>query len=124
MRQNFLTETVKEIASTEHTVGDIAFLGSSDGAWGCTWDEFKILADFCYDVGYGTAEIPGDFVIVFSDGSWLGRGEYDGSEWWCYYKAPGVPEQWKTITNLNSERAEYPYSSSVEQFQALKEQTA
>ena len=41
--------------------------------------------DFEYDNGYGSQELFGE--IIFKDGSWLERGEYDGSEWWSYKKA-------------------------------------
>jgi hypothetical protein len=52
-------------------------------------EEFnKILPrlDFEYNNGYGTQELFG--TVVFADGTWLTRGEYDGSEWWDYHKCP------------------------------------
>ena len=39
-----------------------------------------------YDDGYGGQELYG--TIVFNDGTWLERGEYDGSEWWAYKNTP------------------------------------
>lgn len=39
-----------------------------------------------YDSGYGLQELFGD--VVFKDGTWLSRGEYDGSEWWHYNIKP------------------------------------
>lgn len=39
-----------------------------------------------YDSGYGSQELYG--TIVFTDNSWLERGEYDGSEWWEDYSLP------------------------------------
>jgi len=42
--------------------------------------------NFEYDSGYGSQEVYG--TIVFKDGSWLERGEYDGSEWWDYKSCP------------------------------------
>jgi len=42
--------------------------------------------DFEYDDGYGSQELFG--VVVFKDGTWLDREEYDGSEWWDYRKCP------------------------------------
>ena len=40
-----------------------------------------------------------DGYIVFEDGTWLSREEYDGSEWWRYNKAPDEPDipEGKTI---------------------------
>ncbi len=41
-----------------------------------------------YDSGYGRQEVDG--TIVFKDGTWLSRGEYDGSEWWEYNFKPSI----------------------------------
>lgn len=52
-------------------------------------DEFSFLetlASIDYDNGYGGQELFG--TIVFKDGTWLERGEYDGSEWWEHRKFP------------------------------------
>lgn len=46
----------------------------------------EILASIDYDNGYGSQELFG--TIVFKDGTWLERGEYDGSEWWEHHKLP------------------------------------
>lgn len=46
-------------------------------------DFFRSL-NFEYDKGYGCQFVYG--VIVFNDGTWMSRGEYDGSEWWEYKK--------------------------------------
>lgn len=47
--------------------------------------EIKIN-DLNYDDGYGGQELHG--IIVFKNGTWLERGEYDGAEWWEYKKTP------------------------------------
>jgi len=52
-------------------------------------DELKFLDtlnSINYDNGYGGQELFG--TIVFKDGTWLERGEYDGSEWWEHRKLP------------------------------------
>ena len=41
-----------------------------------------IPTDLIYSAGYGGQELYG--FILFKDGTWLERGEYDGSEWWEY----------------------------------------
>ena len=43
-------------------------------------EEFLNSLDFVYNNGYGTDYIGG--TVMLSDGSWLERREYDGSEWW------------------------------------------
>lgn len=42
-----------------------------------------------YD-GFGAQELFG--TVVFKDGSWLTRGEYDGSEWWERHLLPVEPD--------------------------------
>lgn len=43
-----------------------------------------------YCDGFGTQELSG--TIMLSDGTWLERGEYDGSEWWEHRKPPTKPD--------------------------------
>lgn len=50
----------------------------------------KTLQGIEYDAGYGLQQLFG--VVVFKDGSWLSRGEYDGSEWWEHNKCPKEPD--------------------------------
>lgn len=101
---NLLSDTTTAINSTGHAPIDIAFIGSADGSYGCTWDEFQKLADFEYDSGYGSAEVPHDLIVIFSDGTHLSRGEYDGSEWWDYNEQPSVPDSYIPIVNLQLRR--------------------
>lgn len=49
----------------------------------------EIMKTIDYDDGYGTQEVEG--YIVFKDGTWLSRGEYDGSEWWVFNSIPKEP---------------------------------
>ena len=54
-------------------------------------EQFKKDMNFEYDSGYGTMELSG--TIWLKDGTWLTRGEYDGSEWWDYHSLPEMPER-------------------------------
>lgn len=42
--------------------------------------------NFEYYNGYGTMYLDG--YVWFTDGTWLERREYDGSEWWHHVKRP------------------------------------
>ncbi len=42
--------------------------------------------DIEYNNDFGTQHLYGS--VVFKDGTWLERGEYDGSEWWEYKQVP------------------------------------
>lgn len=57
------------------------------------WAKFAEDLQFEYDDGYGTQNLFG--TVWFNDGSWLERGEYDGSEWWEYKSVPVIPEELK-----------------------------
>ncbi len=46
--------------------------------------------DFEYYNGYGGQELFGT-VWLEKEGTWLARGEYDGSEWWEYNECPEIP---------------------------------
>lgn len=79
---HLLTETLDRMKQAGHEVEDVVFVGSVDGRYECSWEEFAKLADVEYDSGYGGANVAGDLVIRFRDGRKMWRGEYDGSEWW------------------------------------------
>ncbi len=53
------------------------------------YERFLESIDFNYDDGYGSQHLGG--TIWFEDGTFADRGEYDGSEWWEYHKAPEKP---------------------------------
>jgi len=46
--------------------------------------------DFNYNNGYGGQELYGN--VWLKDGTWLERGEYDGSEWWEHKVLPEIPK--------------------------------
>lgn len=50
-------------------------------------DSIKFL-DFSYDSGYGSQELFG--FVLYSDGTWSEREEYDGSEWWVHREPPTI----------------------------------
>ena len=58
------------------------------------YQEFLHRMDFEYDAGYGGQELYGT-VWLMEEGTWLERGEYDGSEWWEYKKCPGIIDELK-----------------------------
>lgn len=102
---NFLEETKKDIQDFKHQVEDIVFIGSMISGHQCSWSEFETLADFEYDNGYGLAEIAQDLIIVFSNGDWMHRDEYDGSEWWAPLRAFQYPKQVLPIKRFSNPEA-------------------
>jgi hypothetical protein len=53
-------------------------------------EEFMNKLDFDYDDGYGMQYLDG--TVWLENGTWLERGEYDGSEWWYLKSTPAIPE--------------------------------
>ena len=55
------------------------------------YDNFIKKLDVEYDDGYGSQELFG--TVWLKDGTWMDRGEYDGSEWWNHQVCPDVPKE-------------------------------
>lgn len=53
--------------------------------------DFLNSLDFSYYNGYGGQELFG--IVWLCNGSWLSRGEYDGSEWWNRNFLPQIPNE-------------------------------
>ena len=106
-RINFYDETYRAILNSNHTIDDIDFFSmiedygeSSYNIWKFTviqdnsqefqfsFDDFKRNANFYYDNGYGIIYINQTLKIIFKDGSFLKRCEYDGLEWWEFVQIP------------------------------------
>ena len=86
---NFLDETREAIEKSDHNLEDIMFIGSNDGKYRISWNDFIDIADFDYDNGYGCTEIASNLIVYFKDGTYIFRNDYDGSEWWeCAVKKP------------------------------------
>lgn len=101
---NLLKETLRDIAEKGNTIDDIVFIGSKDGRYGCSWQEFEVLADFDYNNGFGAAHVASDLIIVFKDASTMWRYEYDGCEWWNYSNPFELPKSFKSIKNLGGNK--------------------
>ena len=97
---NFLQETLDILKALADRGDSVLFIGSRDGKYSCSYEEFLSLANFDYNEDYGAAEVPRDLVIVFDSGSMLVREEYDGSEWWRLQSPFTMPEYSKKITSL------------------------
>lgn len=101
--EKIIDETTEAIKQSGHTPEDIKFIGSVGSGHACTWDEFKKLAeagDKHYYSGYGAQTLAHDLVIIFSDGTFLDRDEYDGSEGWAFHKPLEIPAETKPITTI------------------------
>lgn len=97
---NLLKETKLDIKNSGHSSEDIAFIGLEYSGRSCNWEEFCLLADREYDDGFGSQEVASDLIIVFSDGSFMRRTEYDGSEGWEFLSPFVKPENTLPMKSL------------------------
>jgi hypothetical protein len=88
---NLLIETSHMMEAYHKAAEDIAWIGGKDFYIDIE-DFFFAAKNTDYDNGYGSQEIAFDLVIVFKDGSWFSRTEYDGSEGWRYNECPRKPK--------------------------------
>ena len=100
---NLLIETLQEIDDNNLSVNDIVYIGTRDGKYSCSLEEFKVLANKSYYNGYGGVEVDPTLIIVFKGGEELHRGEYDGSEWWELWKPFKVPDSTEPLTEIFGE---------------------
>lgn len=56
-------------------------------------ENFLESIDFTYYSGFGGQRLFG--TVWLKDGTWLSRGEYDGSEWWEHNRLPEIPTKLK-----------------------------
>ena len=98
---NLLKETIEFIDRIGYDVTDIVHIGNEE--YGCTFKEFEALANIEYNDGFGGQEIASDLKIVFKDGNYMFRSEYDGSEWWDFKRPFIIPDSPKKITRLKDD---------------------
>lgn len=111
---NLLTETAAHMERAGQSPADVVFIGSTKSGHSCTWEDFARLADVEYHDGFGGQEVATDLIIVFRDGSWMERGEYDGSEWWEFREPFTVPAEAKPILRLVRGEDDCGWSSLAE----------
>lgn len=109
---NLYEETNEFILEAGYKWEDVTFIGSSDGEYECSYEEFKVIANTEYDQGYGSPEVAMDLMIVLKDGSHIYREEYDGAENWAIHRsAPAIKTKkikyltggsWDTVEALNT----------------------
>ena len=100
---NLLEETLEILKDHGKTEDDILwvsdeFIDDNYKVVKCktTWNNFKQIADFEYDNGYGSNEISLGLIIVGKD-FWLERDEEEGNEWWEFKENPKEPSITRTF---------------------------
>lgn len=83
--ENLYTETINFMARKGKTIEDIDWIGGRNFTVDID-NFFEVAKETNYDPGYGLIEVATDLTIAFKDGSYMRRNDYDGSEWWDYYR--------------------------------------
>lgn len=90
---NAKEELLEALQRSGKSIEDIEFAGIRHNCnindFSCVTESTDLLLkslDFLYDNDYGVQYIYG--YILFRDGSWLERREYDGAEWWKFMIPP------------------------------------
>ncbi|NUM35664.1 MAG: hypothetical protein HUU50_14045 [Candidatus Brocadiae bacterium] len=86
-KRNLLLETLEKMEQHSKTKNDVLWVGSHDGKYCITWDEFSLLSDKEYDRDSPRQIVAKDLVIA-GNGWWLERKEYQGTEWWVFLELP------------------------------------
>lgn len=81
---NFLNETEHHIRMLDKTPDSITYIGTDNGEYSSTWEEFRAISDFIYNRGGSDGIIIArDLVIVFNDYTTMYRTTDDyGFECW------------------------------------------
>ncbi|KEY33079.1 hypothetical protein [Bifidobacterium longum] len=119
---NLLDETKGAISQSEHSTDDVRFVGSPRREAGnFPWSQAEKVLDVDYFDGYGGQEIVVDLVVVFTDGGFLRREEYDDSEWWEYeppFRGPETQKPFRLVELTYSadslEDINYPMEATEE----------
>ena len=86
---NLFDETCESLYSAGKQTTDVIWVGSRDGKFCITWEQFAAISNTEYDSGFGAPEVAQDLVVVGKDW-WLERHEYDGAEEW-HFKSMPIP---------------------------------
>jgi hypothetical protein len=99
----FLEQTIDIMVLADLAVADIEFIGSCDGIYRCTWEEFCDLADFEIDLtSFGGPTVVADLVIIYKGGTRMRLDEYDGSQSWQVTTPHRFDQKHRKITTLLS----------------------
>jgi len=104
--KNLYEETLRSIDKSNHTTDNVSWIGTANREYAISWEEYRQISDITYYSGFGGTNIPDDLIVVFTDGTWLERREYDGEEWWEYVSTPQQsPSSNKFVLAVNEEKS-------------------
>lgn len=103
--RDIIQETKDYIDALGYGKEDIQWIGGRD--FTIPINNFWNSKPQMYDSGYGTQEVAPDLIIAFKDHTWIQREEYDGSEWWEYYRYPLMPLRIESVNKFVADRYEH-----------------
>ena len=97
---NLKIETLEAIKNSGYTQKEVLWVGSEDGELQLPLQKFLAIADVDYDSGSGAQEIAADLIVMFSDGRYIVRNEYEGSEGWSVINRKNNTKKGKPFTTV------------------------
>ena len=96
---NLLQETLEELKKHGKSPKDVRWVGSKDGEFAISWEEFEKIADVEYYRWYGAENVAIDLVVV-GDDWWLERYVCEGFEMWEFKTQPRKRPDAKKFTRV------------------------
>lgn len=101
---NLLTETILAVEGHGKSVSQIRWVGSADGMYHMSWDDFAVIAqDIVYLRFSGMTIVATDLVLV-GDTWWLARVEQDGVQRWELREFPRKKGRGLTFKTIMASR--------------------
>lgn len=101
MKKNFLSETVKAMASNGLSECDVHKIGDPNTFHFVGWSDFMPMANFFYgeptadqpDGGHARVRSFKGYVITFHNGAWIEFNHVNCNVIWSYYKKPEFAQE-------------------------------
>ena len=86
-RKLILKSSIIKIINCYEPTNNVIFILNENYTFN-DYDNFLSCLNFNYDDGFDSQKLDG--CILYDDGTWSDRDEYDGSEWWDYKYCPTI----------------------------------
>lgn len=107
---NLINETIDTMLDEGYLESDVVAVLDECSMARMPWADFKEkYKGFTYDAGFGSVEVNLALKIVFKDGSWLERSEYDGAECWEYRKPFNLDDFQEGVVIADSNTRHLPF---------------
>lgn len=111
---NLLKETLTELSSLNLSSTSVKWVGSLDGLYAISWDEFAAIADVEYDDSIQHGQESAKDLVVVGEDWWLERDKREGKEEWVYHALPVRSCSAKKFTNVLHRRIDWSNLADIQ----------